>query len=774
MTSRTLSSSTHGIDRENRDVSMPGGMLNPFPGLRPFREDEEHLFFGRENQVDRMIDKLARTRFLAVVGTSGSGKSSLVNCELRPALHRGLMASAGTSWRMAQFRPGGQPIRALADALAQPGVLFGEDGSAGLPLVDILEATLRMSRLGLVDAYHQAQLEPGMNLLVVVDQFEELFRYRSLGAAADAAARDAGQDAVAFVNLLLEAEAQAECPIYIVLTMRSDFLGDCAQFPGLPEAINQGQYLVPRLTRDERRAAIAGPVAVGGGRISPVLLTRLVNDVGDNPDQLSILQHALNRSWAYWRKYGGGTEMSIPDYEAIGTMAHALDRHAERAMEELDTHRKRKICEKLFKALSDMGTDARGIRRPLPFAQLAMLTGATEAELIDVINVFRKPSRSFLMPPLGEVPGPNTVIDISHESLMRVWQRLRTWAEEEARSAQMLRRISETAVLHAAGKARLWRDPDLQFALDWRSRQEPSAAWAALYRGEFHAAMAFLDASKAERDYETAEAEFERRWRRPWTFIVIGTLTSFFILSALYSQPLESWLHAKVAQSLDQTAVTDREPFFHRIMAVTLLGMSHLLVFVALTYGGRWLFHRSRFDDILSAVRKGPQATPDPPTHAGFFRRGMAAIIDISVFFLATTLLAVLTAYAEIMVGTGIPIQGGWLTIVVFAWLYDARFTSSARQATPGKMAMRIVVQDRHGQRLSFRRASARVFAKLLSYPLGIGFFIQPFTRHKRALHDIIAGTEVVRRARRSRAERLATASAAEITPIPFNPLEAR
>ena len=83
--------------------------------------------------------------------------------------------------------------------------------------------------------------------------------------------------------------------------MRSDFLGDCTQFPGLAEAINAGQYLVPRMTRDERRAAIEGPIQVGGAEIAPVLLTRLVNDVGDNPDQLSILQHALNRTWARWQ-----------------------------------------------------------------------------------------------------------------------------------------------------------------------------------------------------------------------------------------------------------------------------------------------------------------------------------------------------------------------------------------------------------------------------------------------------------------------------------------
>src|SRR6266478_6178338 len=114
---------------------------NPFPGLRPFREDEEHLFFGRESQVDSMVDRLAKARFLAVVGTSGSGKSSLVNCGLRPALHRGLMASAGTSWRMAQFRPGNYPRRAMAQSLAKKGVLFGGVDSEELTLAEMVEAS---------------------------------------------------------------------------------------------------------------------------------------------------------------------------------------------------------------------------------------------------------------------------------------------------------------------------------------------------------------------------------------------------------------------------------------------------------------------------------------------------------------------------------------------------------------------------------------------------------------------------------------------------------
>ncbi|MGH7844518.1 MAG: hypothetical protein ACREQW_05015, partial [Candidatus Binatia bacterium] len=308
---------------------------NPFPGLRPFREDEEQLFFGRESQVDAMVDKLAATRFLAVVGVSGSGKSSLVNCGLRPALHLGLMAKAGTVWRVAQFRPGNNPIRAMAKALARDGVVYTGPDNGRFSRTDIIETSLRLSKAGLMDVYGQARLSPETNLLVVADQFEELFRYRALAAPQSGDGASASEEATAFVNLLLAVRDPSEFPVYIALTMRSDFLGDCAQFFGLPEAVSKGQYLVPRLTRDERRLAISGPIGVGGAQIAPVLLTRLVNDVGDDPDQLSILQHALNRTWTRWALQDHDRRpIDLSDYQAVGTMTHALDQHADEAYSE--------------------------------------------------------------------------------------------------------------------------------------------------------------------------------------------------------------------------------------------------------------------------------------------------------------------------------------------------------------------------------------------------------------------------------------------------------
>ena len=483
-------------------------VFNPFPGLRPFETEEYHLFFGREGQSDELLARLSRTRFLAVVGTSGSGKSSLIRAGLLPALYGGLMAGAGSGWRIAVMRPGADPVGNLARALADREVLGG-DGDEAVRSA-LAEATLRRGALGLVEAARGARLAARENLLVVVDQFEELFRFKAARAPSNA------DDAAAFVKLLLEASSQRDVAVYVIITMRSDFLGDCSIFWGLPEAINDGQYLIPRMTRDERREAITGPAAVGGGTISEPLVSRLLNDMGDSPDQLPILQHALMKTWEHWaaRRRDPAEPVGVEDYEAVGTMSGALSRHADETFEELSDER-RHVAEVVFKRLTERAADSRETRRPTPLGELAAVAGAGVEEVAAVVEVFRREGRSFLMPPPGVALTPETVVDISHESLIRNWGRLKQWSLEEALSARVYRRLAEAAALHAEGREGLSQDPGLQIALDWREQARPNAAWAERYHPpgfEFAAAVGYLDASRDARDARVAEErERERR-----------------------------------------------------------------------------------------------------------------------------------------------------------------------------------------------------------------------------------------------------------------------
>jgi hypothetical protein len=479
---------------------------NPFPGLRPFMQEEADLFVGRDKQSDELVRRLAGRRFLAVVGTSGSGKSSLVRAGLLPSLEGGFMAEAGAHWRMAILRPQDDPIGFLARAIVETGALAHLD-LAQSAAEGVVETTLRRSGLGLVEATRLARLAPHENLLILVDQFEELFRFADL-----ARQRGAGDEAPAFVKLLLEAARQTEVPAYVVITMRSDFLGDCARFRDLPEAISDSQYLIPRLTRDELRAAITGATSVRGGRIAPSLVQRLLNDVGDDMDQLPVLQHALMRAWDHWERGDpDGHPIEPSDLEAIGGMPEALSRHADEAFGSLASERERKIAERLFKCLTERGSDNRELRRPTPLSRIGEIANADPAEVISVIDVFRAPGRSFLMPPHGVALEGGSVIDISHESLIRQWGRLRSWVEEEAESRATYLRLVEAARPRGAGRAGLWGEPDLTFARQWQEREAPNAAWAERYGPGFEDAGAFLRDSEAAYAAERSKSTSVRK-----------------------------------------------------------------------------------------------------------------------------------------------------------------------------------------------------------------------------------------------------------------------
>lgn len=500
---------------------------NPFPGLRPFAAEEDHLFFGREEQTMELLQTLGTHRFVAVVGTSGSGKSSLVRCGLLSQLLGGKMLAAGTSWEVAVTHPGAAPMNHLAASLLATDLYDAAEEDAKARLL----ATLSRSHLGLIEAIRQAQLPAGTNFLLVVDQFEEIFRFNQGGAAQ----RDTANE---FVSMLLQAATQKDVPIYVVLTMRSDFIGDCAQFEHLAEAVNRGEYLIPRMTREQFKQSIEGPIRVAGGTLTPRLLQRLLNDLGEQADQLPCLQHALMRTWDQWRrssedlgapasrrqleiqpaKLAGGTpalpgqrSLDLEDYDAIGRMREALSRHADELYASLGSDRARQLCAAMFKALTLRESENRGIRRPQTLGRLAQIVDVPAAELAPLIETFRQSGVTFLMPP-PEVPlADATVIDISHESLMRVWVRLRDWVEEESSSVGIFHRLAESAGLHEKGKAGLYRDPELGIALSWRDEAHANAAWADQYGGHFDQAMAYLDRSRVEAEREEHEREAARQ-----------------------------------------------------------------------------------------------------------------------------------------------------------------------------------------------------------------------------------------------------------------------
>ncbi len=532
---------------------------NPFPGLRPFATEESHLFFGREEQCDEVLMRLSENRFVAITGPSGSGKSSFVRCGILPILYGGFVSDFGSRWHVIQSRPGNYPFQNLTKSiLRSDNEYLTANKEEQLARETITKAALKNGSTGLIEAIGQLQTPRDTNFLIIIDQFEELFRVQK----SDGDAMVYADEALAYVDLINEAIAYQELPIFVIITMRSDFIGECAQHPSLTQLINQSNYLIPQMTREQKRRAITGPVAVGGGTISQLLIQQLLNDLGHNPDQLPILQHALMRTWDY-SKNSGDIYLDIDDYEAIGGMSEALSQHADEAYEEL-TEAQKLICENIFKSLTEKGVDNIGIRRPTQICELAAIAGVDETSVIEVIEKFRQPSRSLLMPAANVKLSSDTTIDISHESLMRIWGRLKQWVEEESEAADMYLRLAGAAEKHQIGKTSLWRPPDLQLAINWEQKQKPTLVWGQRYHPAYERTMIFLRESTAQYSFEqqskSASQKKALKRARITTFVLgVATVISVGFLLFAIQQKVETDSQRLIAEEERQEADHQKE-----------------------------------------------------------------------------------------------------------------------------------------------------------------------------------------------------------------------
>ena len=291
----------------------PGTESNPFVGLRPYESHESILFFGRNDQTLELLQKLHEFRFLAVIGSSGSGKSSLIKAGLIPRLKAGYLVNVQSNWAIAIMKPGQDALLNFAEAILE--LLPGNNNK--FTAYDLKEEIQETGVEAILDLLSLLQ-ENNTNFFLVVDQFEELFRF-----ALNKKGIVKKNESTDFVNILLNLSRQKNVNFYVAITMRSDFIGDCARFYGLPEAINKGLYLVPRLTRTQLETTIEAPVRLYDHKISAALTTKLLNDAQMMQDTLPLLQHVLMRTWDHEMNVDKSGELDLKDYESVGGIEKA-------------------------------------------------------------------------------------------------------------------------------------------------------------------------------------------------------------------------------------------------------------------------------------------------------------------------------------------------------------------------------------------------------------------------------------------------------------------
>jgi energy-coupling factor transporter ATP-binding protein EcfA2 len=523
---------------------------HPFPGLRPFAYQDHEYFFGREDHFYALYRLIDDSRFIAVVGSSGSGKSSLVRAGLLPLLDAETREAGGHSWLWREMRPGGAPLQRLTSLLAS---LSNDDD----PIVasgrrERIAAQLQRSSFGISEALAETNGVTGKSVVLLIDQFEELFRYAAPATGRTGSSGDevrARDEATQFVQLLLEASRSPSSTIHIVLTMRSDFIGDCARFHGLPEAVSAAQFLVPSLTRDQLDEVIRKPVEKAGATIEPELVERLLNDCSTEMDQLPVLQHCLSRLWEEAGKAPGATAVPSPaekdtgigqvaarhlssnHYRNIGGVADALSQHADEILQDLPGPTLQLAVEQVFSALSELDKEGRAIRRALMFSQLVAETGVNEAAVRQVLDRFRAGDCSFLTPSPSDVKeiGDTTRIDVGHEALLRRWEKVSGggaelgWLRAERQAGERYR-----ALLAMAEGDRATLPPHLaKERWAWWTARPRTEQWAERYGGGFARVQRLLQASQAA-------GQRIKRWATAAAFTAVAAIavTMFWLWQA--------------------------------------------------------------------------------------------------------------------------------------------------------------------------------------------------------------------------------------------------
>jgi len=461
----------------------------PYPGLRPFETSEWSIFFGRERMIDEIIELLGRQRLVVVHGSSGSGKSSVIRAGVLPRLERQYIRH-GIPWQTCAIRPSGGPLWNLASALA------GLEGrSNDIDRIDAIRQAFDRKGVDLTTVVAEHAAPKGEHVCILIDQFEEIFRY----------ARQHSRDEVDLLGELFESVLAGDdesARLHLVITMRSEFLGDCARFAGLAEAINRAQYLLPRMDRDALRRAIRRPAELYGGHVSERLADRLIADTNGDRDELPLIQHGLMRLWRNSVTAGTAARLDLEHYEAERGLARILSDHADTVLRSVapDSAPERAVAaEHLFRSLIDINADGQAIRRPQRFRDLVAVTATKPEMLRSILDAFRAEGVSFVTPYASVPIEDDTVIDISHEALIRCWARIGNektgWLRREFQDG-----LTWRALLVRAGEGGFLTRAAIKERTRWLNTVTP--AWTRRYGGGWDSVERLIKTSRRARALE--------------------------------------------------------------------------------------------------------------------------------------------------------------------------------------------------------------------------------------------------------------------------------
>ncbi len=508
---------------------------SPFRGLQVFEANDAWLFFGRDSDTDQLLERLSSAPTLAILGNSGSGKSSLLRAGLIPAIRRGRLRLGSRfldTCRIAIVRPSDDPFAELAESV--PRQLAPELSAPQLRrIINEWRQHLTSGPSALRDciAAITGSNPEGTRVLLIVDQFEEIFALTTQHEVREK-----------YINALLgAARIEGSIPVQIVISMRADFYPQCLDHPHLSRLLESSVHNVSVISEEQMRDNIEKRLFLAGSKAEAGLIDSLLNDAATEPGNLALLEHALGE---LWRKQGGyGCILTNGAYAEIGGLRGSLARHADATYQGL-TASEQLIASKIFMSLVQLGEGAPDTRRRVHKRALLELGPREEIEAL----LARLASARLIT--TGGNRQEDQFVEVSHEALIREWPTLREWIRQNREDLRFERRLMD----RAEDWDNLNRDPStllggvvLLTAEDWLRKRERVPALVAW----------FIEAGIQARERQLKREQSKRR-NRIWGFsIVTAGIVVLSLSAALWTRSQKNFaearaLHAWAAVSLNE------------------------------------------------------------------------------------------------------------------------------------------------------------------------------------------------------------------------------
>ena len=517
--------------------------LNPFVGLKPYSENESDFYFGRDQEVENLLQVLQKNKLLTLSGDSGAGKTSLINAGLIPRLKNGFMGQAGKDWSIACFRPGIDPLSNLAHALTFNDVLTVDNKPNTTDYKYYSEIISNYKALGIVEIYKRSEIYNTKNLLIVIDQLEDLFRFEHYF---DTTLREDDND---LMDMIYRSVTFKNTAIYFIICIEGSYLTKLTPYNKLQEIISQSQYSIQNLDYVGINQILEETFYKHNVHFDSKAVELFIETLNEKISYLPNFQFLLHK--LYEKHVISGVEkqrIDIHDIEELGGISNAISTDFETHYEGLDETDKNKIS-LFFKGLKDAQNPSIDSNYNkvlsnseyinISITELSTIIRDLKLKFNDLIEIF-EPSISGI--PISEIKpfDGNTIINLKYTKFLS-WERRSEWLTEEENDYQKFKSFSEDAIKKNNGEVDFLKTPELESAIDWRDNPNHTLNWSKRYHLNYKETIDFINESeqddlriKKEKSDQLERERKNERTKRKW-YSIGGGVCLILACVALYS-----------------------------------------------------------------------------------------------------------------------------------------------------------------------------------------------------------------------------------------------